>query len=83
MRPAIDRAAGPVRAAARVAVGTREFDTIRDSFATEAVEHTITPFQDPEFSDQQSDKIQTLIADRTKSSRPRLRRDAALGDQGG
>ena len=29
-RPAIDRAAGPARAAVRVAVGAREYDTIRD-----------------------------------------------------
>jgi uncharacterized membrane protein YheB (UPF0754 family) len=65
MRPVIDRAAGPARAAARIAVGTREFDTIRDSFAQEAVEHTITPFKDPEFSRRQSDKIRTLIARRT------------------
>ncbi len=66
LRPAIDRAAGPARAAARVAVGTRQFDSIRDSFATEAVDRTITPFRDPEFSRRQSDKIRTLFAQRTK-----------------
>jgi hypothetical protein len=66
MRPAIDRAAGPARAAARVAVGTRHFDSIRDSFATEAVDRTITPFRDPEFSRRQSDKIRALFAQRTK-----------------
>jgi uncharacterized membrane protein YheB (UPF0754 family) len=65
MRPAIDRAAGPARAAARVAVGTREFDTIRESFAQEAAARTITPFKDPEFSRHQSEKIRTLIATRT------------------
>ena len=66
MRPVIDRAAGPARGAARVAVGTREFDGIRDSFAQEAVDRTITPFKDPEFSRRQSDKIRTLIAARTR-----------------
>jgi uncharacterized membrane protein YheB (UPF0754 family) len=66
MRPAIDRAAGPVRAAARVAVGTREFDSIRDQFALEAVDRTITPFRDPDFSRQQSAKMRKLIAERTR-----------------
>jgi uncharacterized membrane protein YheB (UPF0754 family) len=66
MHPAIDRAAGPARAAARVAVGTREFDSIRDSFASEAVDRTIKPFRDPEFSRRQSDKIRHLFAQRTK-----------------
>jgi len=66
MRPAIDRAAGPVRVAARAAIGTREFDTISQAFAREAVEQTITPFRDPEFSRRQSDRIRTLIAERTR-----------------
>jgi uncharacterized membrane protein YheB (UPF0754 family) len=66
MRPAIDRAAGPARAAARVAVGTREFDSIRDQFALEAVDRTITPFRDPAFSRRQSEKMRKLIAERTR-----------------
>jgi uncharacterized membrane protein YheB (UPF0754 family) len=66
LRPAIDRAAGPARAAARVAVGSRQFDSIRDSFASEAVDRTISPFRDPAFSKRQSDKIRTLFASRTK-----------------
>ena len=66
MRPAIDRAAGPAKAAARVAVGTRQFDSIRESFASEAVDRTISPFRDPAFSKRQSDKIRTLFAARTK-----------------
>ncbi len=66
MQPAIDRAAGPARAAARVAVGTREFDSIRDSFALEAVDRTISPFRDPAFSKRQSDKIRALITARTR-----------------
>ena len=50
MGPAIDRAAGPARAALRVAVGTREFDAIRDQVAHDSAAHTITPFRDPGFS---------------------------------
>ncbi len=66
MRPAIDKAAGSIRPAARVAVGTREFDDISSAFASEAVDQTLTPFRDPEFSKRQSDKIRRLIAERTR-----------------
>ena len=47
LRPAVDRATGPARPAVRVAMGTREYDAIRDSVAAEAVEYTMTPFADP------------------------------------
>jgi uncharacterized membrane protein YheB (UPF0754 family) len=68
--PAIDKAAGPVRGAARVAIGRRAYDTIKDTFASEAVDRTLTPFKDLEFSRQQSEKIRTLIAARTKELHP-------------
>jgi uncharacterized membrane protein YheB (UPF0754 family) len=71
MRPAIDRAAGPARAAVRVAVGTREYDNIRDSVASEAAEHTLTGFRDPELSAKQSEKMRVLIAKRTKELPPK------------
>jgi uncharacterized membrane protein YheB (UPF0754 family) len=66
MGPAIDRAAGPARAAVRVAVGTREYDSIRDSVAQQAVGYTMKPFQDPEFSRHQSDRIRKMFAERTR-----------------
>ena len=66
MGPAIDRAAGPARAALRVAVGTREFDAIRDQVAHESARHTITPFRDPGFSAKQSEKIRVLFTDRIR-----------------
>ena len=71
LRPAIEKAAGPARAAVRVAMGPARFDTIRDSVAEEAVSRTLTPFKDPEFSKQQSEKIRVLIARRTKELPPR------------
>jgi len=64
--PAIDKAAGPVRGAARVALGRRSYDTIRENFASEAVHRTLTPFKDESFSRQQAEKIRLLIAQRTK-----------------
>lgn len=71
LKPAIDKAAGPARAAVRMAVGPTRFDNIRDSVAREAVGRTLTPFQDPEFSKRQSERIRVLIARRTKELPPR------------
>jgi uncharacterized membrane protein YheB (UPF0754 family) len=66
MGPAIDKAAGPALGAVRVAIGRGKFDRIRAGIAVEAVDRTISPFRDPEFSRKQADKIRTLIARRTK-----------------
>ena len=70
MRPAIDRAVGPLRPAVRVAVGAREYDAIRRSFASEPVEHMMTPLTDPEFSRTQSATMRKLIADRMREMAP-------------
>jgi hypothetical protein len=69
--PAIDRAAGPLRGAVRVAVGTREYDTITRAFAREGQAHTMTPFHDAEFGRRQSENIRRLFAERTKELPPR------------
>jgi uncharacterized membrane protein YheB (UPF0754 family) len=66
MRPAVDRAVGPARDAVRVAVGTREYDAIRESVAVEAVDYTVTPLTDPEFNRRQSAAIRKLIAERMR-----------------
>jgi uncharacterized membrane protein YheB (UPF0754 family) len=71
MRPAVDRATGPARSAVRVAMGTREYDTIRESVATEAIEYTITPMTDPEFNARQSEAIRKLISARMREMAPR------------
>ena len=70
MRPAIDRATGPARRAVRVAIGTREYDRIRDSFAAEPVEHMMTPLEDPEFSAQQAGTMRKLIGERMRQMTP-------------
>src|SRR3954468_4576753 len=61
LRPAVDRATGPARPAVRVALGARQYDTIRDSVAIEAVDYTMTPLTDPEFSDRQSARVRGLL----------------------
>ncbi len=67
LRPAVDRATGPIRPAVRVALGSQEYDTIRDSVAAEAAEYTMTPLTDPEFSARQSAKIKTLLHGRMEA----------------
>jgi uncharacterized membrane protein YheB (UPF0754 family) len=66
MRPAVDRATGPARAAVRMAIGRREYDTIRESVAVEAVDYTMTPLTDPEFNKRQSAAISRLVAERMR-----------------
>jgi uncharacterized membrane protein YheB (UPF0754 family) len=70
MRPAVDRAVGPLRPAVRVAVGTREYDAIRESFASEPVEAVMGTFADPEFSRTQSATMRKLIAERMREMAP-------------
>jgi hypothetical protein len=71
LRPSVDRALGTVRPLVRVAVGAREYDAIREGFATEAVEYTITPMRDEEFGRTQSARVRTLIAARMREMAPR------------
>ena len=59
-----------MQAAVRIAVGSRRYDNIRSAVALEAVDRTIIPFKDPEFSKRQADKIRTLVATRTKELPP-------------
>jgi hypothetical protein len=66
LRPAIDRAAGPLRGAVRVAVGAREYDSLTEAFARESSEHTMTPFMDPEFGAKQAENIRVMFAERVK-----------------
>lgn len=66
MRPAVDRAAGALQPAVRVAIGTREYDAIRESVATETADYAVAPMTNPEFSQQQSGKVRKLIAKRMR-----------------
>jgi uncharacterized membrane protein YheB (UPF0754 family) len=66
MEPAIDRATGRARTAVRAAIGSREYEAIRRSFAAEPVESMMIPLSDPEFSRSQSAAMRKLIADRMR-----------------
>jgi uncharacterized membrane protein YheB (UPF0754 family) len=71
MRPAVDRATGPARAAVRVALGTREYDAIASSFAAEPVDQMMTPLGDPAFNRERSASMRKLIAERMRKMDPR------------
>jgi uncharacterized membrane protein YheB (UPF0754 family) len=64
MLPAVDRAVGRARPAVRVAVGSDEYDAIRESLAAEAVDHTMDPLTDPELNERQSERVHELVAPR-------------------
>ncbi len=70
MRPAIDRATGPARTPIRVAIGSREYESIRSAFATEPVAQMIEPLSDPEFSRTQSASMRKLITERIRAMAP-------------
>jgi hypothetical protein len=66
LRPALDRAVGPLRPAVRVAVGPREYDAIRESLASEGAEYTMTPMTDEELDRRQRDRVREMFAARTR-----------------
>jgi uncharacterized membrane protein YheB (UPF0754 family) len=66
MEPAIDRATGRARTAVRAAIGAKEYEAIRRTFATEPVESMMVPLSDPEFSRSQSAAMRKLISERMR-----------------
>lgn len=70
LRPSIDRAAGVAGPAVRIAVGTTEYDRIRDSLAVEAIDQTMDPLSDPEFNARQSEEVKALLEERMQSMPP-------------
>jgi uncharacterized membrane protein YheB (UPF0754 family) len=70
MRPAIDRAVGPARRAVQVALGSREYESLRRSFAAEPAKTMMVPLSDPEFSRSQSATMRKLIAERMREMAP-------------
>ena len=70
IHPAVDNAVGRASPAVRVAMGTREYDAIRDSVATDVVDYAISPLTDPEFNETQKASIRELIVDRMRDLPP-------------
>jgi hypothetical protein len=54
----------------QVAIGPQEYESIRQSFATEPVEQMMEPLTDPEFSRTQSAAMRKLITERIREMAP-------------
>ena len=70
LRPAIDRAVGPARRAVQVALGRRQYASIREAFATEPIDQMMEPLTDPAFSREQSATMRKLITERIRQMAP-------------
>ncbi len=70
LRPAVDRALGRARGAVRVAVGSRDYETIRTSLAAEAADYAVTPLADEEFNARQRSGVREFVATQVRAMGP-------------
>jgi hypothetical protein len=70
LRPAVDRAVGAVRPAVVAAIGSDEYESVRESLAAEAVDPTMEPLRDPDFSRRRSGVIRRLFTERMREMEP-------------
>jgi uncharacterized membrane protein YheB (UPF0754 family) len=66
LRPAIDRSVGAARPLVRLAIGSHEYDAIRETVARGGIEQTVKPLSDPGLNRRQSRAIRTLLVDRMR-----------------
>jgi uncharacterized membrane protein YheB (UPF0754 family) len=64
IRPEVDRAVGVVGPVVRIAGGTDQYERVQEAFAEAGIERTIDPLYDPEFNEDRSEAIETLIYER-------------------
>jgi uncharacterized membrane protein YheB (UPF0754 family) len=64
IRPEVDRAVGVAAPVVRIAGGTDQYERVQEAFAEEGIEKTIDPLHDPEFNEDRSEAIETLIYER-------------------
>jgi hypothetical protein len=70
LRPAVDRAIGPVRAAVRAAIGTDSYDQLRSAAAERASTLVPAALADAAFNRRQSERIYHFIASQMSGMRP-------------
>lgn len=70
IRPEVDRAVGLAGPLLRITTGAEQYEEIRETFAEESVERTLLPLNDPEFNEERSEAIRTLMRDRIRSLSP-------------
>ncbi|MFW5964771.1 MAG: DUF445 domain-containing protein, partial [Natronomonas sp.] len=85
IRPEVDRAVGLAGPFVRMTTGSDEYERLRERFAAESVDRTISPLSDPEFNAERSESIRRLIRDRIRSLTPpnfvQLLRPAFIEDE--
>jgi uncharacterized membrane protein YheB (UPF0754 family) len=70
MRPAVDQAAGSARPLVQVAMGPGEYERVKESVATEAVEYTMTPLKEREFNIERREVMRAMLVDRIRDLSP-------------
>lgn len=70
IRPEVDRAVGLAGPMLRITTGSEQYEEIRETFARESVDRTLSPLRDPEFNEERSEAIRTLMCDRIRSLSP-------------
>lgn len=70
LRPAVDDAVGPARVALRLAIGSKEYDKIRNAVAGGATNFAPVAFAEPEFNKRQGSRIYTFIAGQMRTMGP-------------
>lgn len=64
VRPIVDEALGIAGPAVRLAVGSREYDSIKDSLETRAIEHAPRAFDDPVFNAERAVVVEQVMRER-------------------
>jgi len=70
LRPATDRALGPMRGAFKFMIGSRDYATLQTRFADEAKSLAPAAFADPGFNAQQSKQVSRYIARQMAALKP-------------
>lgn len=70
MRPAVDRAVGTARPVVQVAMGPEQYERVKDSVASEAVDYTMTPLKEPEFNVDRREVMRRLLVTRIRELSP-------------
>jgi uncharacterized membrane protein YheB (UPF0754 family) len=70
MRPAVDRAVGSVRPVVQVAMGPEQYERVKDSVATEAVDYTMKPLKEREFNIDRREVMRKMLVKRIRDLSP-------------
>ncbi|MFC8530967.1 hypothetical protein [Nocardia sp. NPDC057227] len=70
LRPAADRALGPARPAVKFMLGSRDYDTLQNTFTSEAMAIAPIAFADPDFNQQQGKQVNEYIAKQMSALSP-------------